>query len=402
MREMYNRANSVTTPRPRSQSGEPEEHTPGHTNSIRHWSMTSTAPTTSSASSATHGRPHSRHTTNTSIDLSTTGPTSTGDASSKGMSSQKSDAIKRSLAALHSLQSPPFNIDDYVSSDDDDSFIASQAERSASEEDLLFNSGYGKMGIQLPGLEDAFAVPAPIALVRSPCKSAPKQQQQQIEDFRRAFGEPPLMTKLALRQMASDDSLNSNPGVQRRRLSSGASDVVGNAAGLRKSNSREELDAAPSPIKRVDTKRMSALLGSSSTHHNNSTTLGSHSLLYNPRPNPRLAHGSNVGGQVIEEERFEKVDVATAIRMRKEAKSRKRASMMSIASQTRGRGMVKTISIESRKTSGLNSANGNTQQEANVKAVRQKAAVASSAPADIANVPELVEDHEHAIVSDDE
>ncbi|KAL1892496.1 hypothetical protein Sste5346_007006 [Sporothrix stenoceras] len=387
MREIYNSgANIVTTPRPLSQPGEPQDHTPGHTNSIRHWSMASTAPTISSSSSATYGRPHSRHTTNTSIDLSTTGPPSTGDATSKGQSSQRSDAIKRSLAAL---QSPMFNIDDYVSSDDD-SFIASQAERSASEEDLLFNSGYGKMGIQLPGLEDAFAVPAPISLVRSPRMSAPKQN----EDFRRAFGEPPLMTKLALRQMASDDSLNSNPG-QRRRLSSG----VSGTANVRKSNSREELNATSSPVKRTETKRMSALLGSSSTHHgSNGGALGSHSLLYNPRPNPRLAHGSNVGGQVIEEERFEKVDVATAVRLRKEAKSKKRASMMSIASQTRGRGMVKTVSIESRKTGN---SNGNIQQEANIKAVRQKAIV-SSAPADIANVPELIEDHEHTIESDDE
>lgn len=350
--------------------------------------MTSTAPTTSSSSSATYGRPHSRHTTNTSIDLSTTGPPSTIDITGKD-EGQKTDS-KPNLAAL---QSPPFNIDDYVSSDDD-SFIASQAERSASEEDLLFNNGYGKNGIQLPGLEDAFSAPAPIALVRSPRLSAPRQS----EDFRRAYGEPPLMAKLALRQKASDDSLDSNHG-QRGRLSSGVSEV-----GLRKSNSRDELNQASSPAKRAETKRMSALLGSSAagyTHHGNGA-LGSNSLLYNPRPNPHLGHGSNVGGQVIEEERFEKVDVATAIRMRKEAKSRQRASMMSIASQTRGRGLVKTISIESRKTGNV--------QAANVKALRQKAGAATNGLPDVASdsssVLELVEDvvkeHEYAVETDGE
>ncbi|ERS97824.1 hypothetical protein HMPREF1624_05995 [Sporothrix schenckii ATCC 58251] len=391
VREIYSPANSNTTPRPQSQSGELDDQTP-RTNSIRHWSMTSTAPTMSSSSLATYGRPQSRHTTSTSIDLSTTGPPSTGDAAGKGQGQNLDASQSQPLVAL---QSPLFNIDDYVSSDDD-SFIASQAKRS--EEDLLFSGGYGKMGTQLPGLEDAFAVPAPIALVRSPRLIALKHN----EDFLRAYGEPHQMAgKHDLRQRPSDESLHSNHG-QRRRHSSGASDT-----GLRKTHSREELSPAASPAKRVETKRMAAILGSSTTnhtHHGNGP-LGSHSHMYNPRPKPHLGHGNNVGEQVIEEERFEKVDVATAIRLRKDAKSRKRASTISIVSQTGGRGRVKAVSVESHKMTA-------NVQEANVKAVRQKAVPTtatgedSDAALDIANVPELVVDaleyHENAIDSDDE
>ncbi|CAK7237439.1 hypothetical protein SEUCBS140593_009961 [Sporothrix eucalyptigena] len=397
----YSRAASIITPRPRSQSGETEEHTPGRANSIRHWSITSTAPTTSSSSSATHGRrPHSRHTANTSIDLSTTGPPSTVNSSLgsvhgdgiKKMQSPKPDS--RQPPAL--LQSPRFNIDDYVSSDDD-SFIASQAERSASEEDLLFSSGYGKMGIQLPGLEDSFSAPAPIALVRSPRLANPKP----VDDFRSAFGEPPLMSKFMLQKMASDESLNLDRSRSQRRRSVGASE-----AGPRKKSSREELGSqTQSPARRSETKRMSALLSSSTatghTHHGNGA-LGSNSLLYHPRPNPHLSHSNNVGEQVIEEERSEKVDVATAIRLRKEAKSRKRASMMSIASQTSGRGLVKTVNIEGRKDG--------TSHEAKINALRNKInAMTADRARDISetsNVSKLVksvrEEHEHALESDGE
>ncbi|CAK7220489.1 hypothetical protein SBRCBS47491_004205 [Sporothrix bragantina] len=376
----YSRANSVVTPRPVSQSGETEDHTPGHANSARHWSMSSTAPTTSSASSATHGRPHSRHTANTSIDLSTTGPPSTLGSSlvsihsdvAKKMQSPKPDSMQP--PAL--LQSPPFNIDDYVSSDDD-SFIASQAERSASEEDLLFGSGYGKNGMQLPGLEDAFSAPAPIARVRSP-----------RDNFHRTLGESPLMTKFALPQMASDDSLNPDNARSQRKRSTGNTEPL-----LQKKSSREDFgNQAQSPARRSDTKRMSALLGSTASmghsHHGNGA-LGINSLLFHPRPNPHLSHSNNVGEQVIEEERFEKVDVATAIRLRKEAKSRKRASVMSIASQTRGKSLVKTVNIEGRNTGS---------------ALQDKTGAIAGARS--AHVPSLVriasEDHEHAVVSDDE
>ncbi|CAK7231795.1 hypothetical protein SCUCBS95973_008041 [Sporothrix curviconia] len=339
--------------------------------------MSSTAPTTSSSSSATYGRPHSRHTASTSIDLSIAGPGSTLGSSlvsthsdtAKKMQSPKPDA--KQPPALR--QSPQFNIDDYVSSDDD-SFIAGQAERSVSEEDLLFGSGYGKNGMQLPGLEDAFSAPAPIALVRS-----------SRDDFRRTLGEPPLMAKFAPQQMASDESLEVDSSRSRRKRSTGNTEP-----GLQKRSSREELGSqAQSPARRSETKRMSALLEWTATetirqhaHHGNGG-LGINSLLFHPRPNPHLGHGNNVGEQVIEEEMLEKVDVAAAIRLRKEAKSKKRASVVSTASQTRGRSQVKMVNIEGPKVG--NGLSDKTNADASFPAVRI-----------------VSEDHEHAVVSDDE
>ncbi|KAK7997281.1 hypothetical protein PG989_005321 [Apiospora arundinis] len=116
-----------------------EESIPERTSSIRQWSMDSTTATLSSLSSNPF-RPHSRHTANTSVDLM--------------------PYIKANHQYLLFLLYPPhsgfepstnFNIDDELSSDDDD--FSPRHPRGEGEEDLIFNpSGYGFDAGELPGL----------------------------------------------------------------------------------------------------------------------------------------------------------------------------------------------------------------------------------------------------------
>ena len=119
--------------------------------STRGWSVSSATPTASDTSSNPFPRPHSgAHTANTSIDLSSL--TKVPSHASLASASDHPPAAASST----------FNIDDYLSSDDD-SFTATEQQprrpRAEGEEDLLFaDAGYGMTtdGFQLPGLCDAF------------------------------------------------------------------------------------------------------------------------------------------------------------------------------------------------------------------------------------------------------
>ncbi|CAK7240075.1 MAG: hypothetical protein STHCBS139747_001512 [Sporothrix thermara] len=360
------------------QPGETDTLTPGRANTNRHWSMSSTTPTTSSSSSAAYGRPYSRHTANTSIDFSTDPPSSTTLGSGlthsrrgsvKKMQSFDQDA-KQTPAVLQSLQ---YEVDDDVSSDDD-SFIGGQRERSACEEDLLFGSGYGKNGMQLPGLQDAFSAPTPITRARNP-----------RDNRRQSLSEPPLMANFALRPMASDDSLDLDSIRIRRKRPTGDVESV-----LMKSVSREELASQfqGSPARRSETKRMSALLEMTTTteplHKSDGEAFDIDSLLFHSSSSPHLIHCNDVGEQMSEKEDPETVDVATAVRLRKENKARKRASVMSIASQGRSHNLVKTTTPEGQKTR-----NGLENDEPLQSHVPSFVRVAG-------------EDHDHAVESDDE
>ncbi|KAK1635449.1 hypothetical protein BDP81DRAFT_321492 [Colletotrichum phormii] len=150
------------------------EHVPMRTSSLRHWSISSATPTMSSTSS--FQRPHSRHTTTTTIDLATM--SSFINDSRSSLHSGTGDHASFCTALESALPSPttpakpgdPFNIDDYLSSDDDidaDSFITTRKRDSAHsggyEEGLLFcDEGYGEGGLQLPGLFDSLSnIPDP-------------------------------------------------------------------------------------------------------------------------------------------------------------------------------------------------------------------------------------------------
>ncbi|KAL8285549.1 hypothetical protein RB597_002560 [Gaeumannomyces tritici] len=161
----YSRSRSMTFPKA-GQLEEIYEHVPERDSSLRNWSLTSDTHSISSLSTNFFGnRPMSRHTANTSIDASF--PTSHAFSSvSLPLSSARGSIY--STDHLGKLQlvpdgAPPmlgrqatecFNMDDYISSDDD-SFIAPRRQRSpVNEEDLLFrDSGYGFS--ELPGLHDS-------------------------------------------------------------------------------------------------------------------------------------------------------------------------------------------------------------------------------------------------------
>ncbi len=358
---------------------------PGNGGSSRHWSITSTAPTTSSSSSATYPRSQSRHTANTSVDLSS----STVDSSHVSIHSDvtghmplktyiKSDMKQRSPAIL---QSPPFNIDDYLSSDDD-SFVEVQESRGESEEDLLFSNGYGINGMQLPGLVDAYTAPAP-SIMRSPRLRVSRSG----ENLHLAAGDSPPLRKTTPRYNTVDSAISPSRNSSRARRSSNATEF----SFTRGDSEREDLDEIESS-KHAETKRLSAILSSSAPYtHHSSGSLGRNSVRYHPHPSHLFQHGSNVGDLVIEEEKFEKVDIATAIRLRKEAKSRKRASMMSTTSQSRG--SVKSTTHDSRESSRVDEVDDYRPDIR--RTTRRTDSHFSSGPKatpDIGDVPELAED----------
>jgi hypothetical protein len=256
----------------KSQLDEIYEHIPMRTSSLRHWSLTSTTPTTSDASSNPFARPQSSHTANTSVDLAKfssviTSSRSSLDSRAGGLGSPYCPVIDSRLhspltsAGFHT--NPGFNIDDYLSSDDDidaDSFVTPRGKQAEGEEELLFrDTGYGSTGIQLPGLFES--------IPEIPSTSPPRDSRQYL---RHSYSSPSRFAKPL--------SLECAPGYgYDEEQSDDDDDEISTKA-----------DLAPG---RRGTKRISAL-------------------------------GSLYGR--IEEESLEKVDVRTAIRLRKEAKARKR------------------------------------------------------------------------------
>lgn len=252
------------------------EHIPMRTSSLRHWSMTSTAPTTASLSSSPFGRPHSSHTANTSVDLAKFSAIMTSSRSSLdsraggyagSMAMGLDSRLHSPLTSASVYASGNFNIDDYLSSDDDidaDSYVTPRRKRGEEEEGLLFrDTGYGAAGLQLPGLFDA--------IPEVPSESTPQDPQHLCHAHRSPSR---LSQRLSLDTPRSfapgydydDEDEDSDDDYYQRRT-----DLVPGKRGM---------------------KRLSAL-------------------------------GNKYGP--IEEENLEKVDVRTAIRLRKEAKARKRA-----------------------------------------------------------------------------
>ncbi|KAK4217857.1 hypothetical protein QBC37DRAFT_259734, partial [Rhypophila decipiens] len=139
-----------------------QQQTTDNARSLRASSVSSATATVSDTSSNPFQRPHSRHTVNTSVDLSAQSPKAGSRASLHTPPPPPViDATTSALATdldttiVSSPDSNDFNIDDYVSSDDD-SIAGSRHPLGDGEEDLLFNdSGYGAGGMQLPGLFDS-------------------------------------------------------------------------------------------------------------------------------------------------------------------------------------------------------------------------------------------------------
>ncbi|KAL0944628.1 uncharacterized protein CTRU02_202515 [Colletotrichum truncatum] len=274
------RLNSHGSPFGKVRLDEIYEHVPMRRSSLRHWSISSATPTMSSSSS--FHRPQSRHTTTTSVDLATM--SSFMNDSLPSLHSRSGDHTSFTTALESSLPSPldpiasgaGFNIDDYLSSDDDidaDSFITTRYRNSgvdgSHEADLLFDdTGYGIGGLQLPGLFDSL-VTVPDPTLTSP--SHPSIRRSNDSPIR-------LQRRLSL-----------DPRVEAPIFS------LGEETG--------EEDVEPDEYN-VLPVRADLALG---------------------RRGTRRISAIGTTYQRIEEEKEEKVDVRAAVRLRKEAKARQRA-----------------------------------------------------------------------------
>lgn len=129
------------------------EAVPLRGSSLRHSSMSSTTP--SVGSSNPFQRPQSRHTAQTSIDLSYSPAFPSSLSSANGVCEKDEGGENgEGTSPVTVIRSPSFNMDDCIS--DDDEFDDAKAPRSPDDEGLLFDdSGYGFRGSQLPGLFDA-------------------------------------------------------------------------------------------------------------------------------------------------------------------------------------------------------------------------------------------------------
>ncbi|PKS09773.1 hypothetical protein jhhlp_004394 [Lomentospora prolificans] len=165
----YERTRSLASLKNRNKLDEIVETVPMRRSSLRHSSISSTTPTTSSMSSNPFGRPHSRHTAQTSIDIPLHSPAFTSSHTSL-LESGLQTPLTSSAATI--VRERSFNMDDYISSEDEldgDSFILPKKAKNPDDESLLFNDfGYGCRGTQLPGLFEAI----PEIPYESPPKSA--------------------------------------------------------------------------------------------------------------------------------------------------------------------------------------------------------------------------------------
>lgn len=141
--------------RGRGRLDEIAETLPLRGSSLRHSSVSSATPTTDSVWSSPFPKPQSLHTTQTSIDVPPS-PAFPSSHSTNGVGKDGNGAALGSpVTVVRNESSPSFNIDDYLS-DEEDELDDPRPRKSPDDEGLLFNdSGYGFRGMQLPGLFDA-------------------------------------------------------------------------------------------------------------------------------------------------------------------------------------------------------------------------------------------------------
>ncbi|KAB5572027.1 hypothetical protein GE09DRAFT_653656 [Coniochaeta sp. 2T2.1] len=285
-RDPHNRNKSQPTTTLHFTTDDLPEPPPPRTSSLRNWSISSATPTTSDTSSNAFFRPQSRaNTATTSVDLGKDFVIELPQPSSLPNPPHPNPDPNLSIPEpnlLTPLSSPPFSIDDYLSADPDSSGCDSDSLEprlpgGAGEEDLLFSlSGYG--AFQLPGLSDTLASTPPAQAVAMfdvhdavlpirPMSSASLPQ----------FGQQPVRRRYVLDTAADSDS-DWDDEEEVRSWAGGDGGYGFPGSGLR------------------HTRRLSAI--------------GSHTT-----------RGQDV---IVEEREGGKVDVAAAVRQRKEEKARKR------------------------------------------------------------------------------
>lgn len=330
---------------------EVDEHgAPAHTGGAYDWAIAT--PSNGSTASSTNiysggsGRPASRHTKATSVD-STQEPTFSRKSEDSFLSAQSHGPQSGIGWSPATTRSTGFNIDDYISSDED-SFTTEKRRRrptSDGEEELLFKDGFNGT---LPGLLEPAAdssCPAPVVRLKR------SRNQEEID-----AAEPPIIAQERAEargwQDADGDSAAAEieddrvsvdremPMTLLRHVRSSPEDGNLGTFGRRSRRATQETafrpaaedewaissnmmyDNMPSPTR--NQKRLSAL----GTLYGRSLDSG---IAFDGSNSPDfLRHGTsnyeslNSGGTIREES--EKLDHAAAIRLWKEAKMKKRAS----------------------------------------------------------------------------
>lgn len=150
----YDRTRGLPS-RGRGRLDEIAETVPARGSSLRHSSVSSATPTTDSVWSSPFPKPQSLHTAQTSIDVPPSPAFPSNHSTSGAGKDENGCAVGSPVTVVRNERSPSFNIDDYLSDEDDDLEIR-KPRKSPDDEGLLFNdSGYGFRGMQLPGLFDA-------------------------------------------------------------------------------------------------------------------------------------------------------------------------------------------------------------------------------------------------------
>lgn len=180
----------ASLPHPNNKHLDIEDFIPERSASRRKWSMDSTTATLSSSASNSQ-RPQSRHTANTSVDMmpyvkGANPSLETFDSPTYHTASESQRRASQYLAADSTYDGRPsseFNIDDYLSSDED--VNSPKVPRGVGEEDLVFsNTGYGFGGVELPGLSNPmdFTAQRPAAY-HLPNRGAPRYHEEDSQYF---------------------------------------------------------------------------------------------------------------------------------------------------------------------------------------------------------------------------
>ncbi|KAI1881338.1 hypothetical protein JX265_000164 [Neoarthrinium moseri] len=282
-----------------------DETIPERTSSLRHGSMDSTSATSLSSNPF---RPQSRHTANTSIDLSPFAKEANFSHDSLGAVSSRTGPDHRLPSPLAVSASSPlrsevkpkrstnFNIDDYISSDDDAD--KPRRPRGEGEEELVFNdSGYG-FGFELPGLSSQFdATPlfAPSSPPRSISRSKGRDNERDISSYKLDES-----TLTELENAYSGSRADYRRRAPRTHVSANRYD---DSTDTESSTGEEEQDSEDELSFDIPMTRRST-----------------------PLRQYRAARYASREDIIMEERDIEKMDVHTAMRLRKEEKRRKRLS----------------------------------------------------------------------------
>ncbi|KUI56874.1 hypothetical protein VP1G_04156 [Cytospora mali] len=325
----YHRAKSLGT---LTSPLEVDEQISARPSKICGWSASEISKSESTVSSnvfsASSGRPYSRHTTCTSLDstshaLSTRKSEESLSASNgqRGASSGWSPATTRSTA---------FNIDDYVSSDDDSFTTARKGTQitAEGEEDLLFKPGYGITGVALPGLEE---IEEDAVYPAISCRS--NRSNSVSSDGSVAIAASPIDNRFSmardipmpLRHVRSDPEVEFYGTFGRCSMrdhfkESETSTSAGDERNMPSAVDFEDYFRPP-PTRTGTESGVLDEMYALSRGLTRLSALGS--------PNDRNVGGSDGGparsvAETVKEEKA-KVDIATAIRLRKEEKARRRA-----------------------------------------------------------------------------